>query len=178
VEVYLRVGLRVGTLEVGRELMAQLLPGGQRCLRQVHESQRGHAGQGHRKVVDHDSLILSCSEDGGVVDLQELDRVDGPIVLLQQVGPELARPDYHAEVRRECHAPTHTPWRARGVRSTCHRSSDRSTIVTLEVAMPLAVALDGDGAVLTQASALEVGPKVYRSDAHRQHMQRGWHACR
>jgi hypothetical protein len=36
-EVSLIARLRVGTLEVGRELEAQLSPGGERPLRQVHE---------------------------------------------------------------------------------------------------------------------------------------------
>jgi hypothetical protein len=37
VEIGLITRPRVGTLKVGRELMAQLLPGGERALRQVHE---------------------------------------------------------------------------------------------------------------------------------------------
>jgi hypothetical protein len=56
-----------------------------------------------------------------------------------------------------CHASTRNTWRARGVRSTCYRSGNRSTIVTLEVAAPLAMALDGDAVILTQAAVLEFG---------------------
>jgi hypothetical protein len=41
--------------------------------------------------------------DGGGVDLQELDRIDGPVILLWQVGPELAWLDHHMEVWSECH---------------------------------------------------------------------------
>jgi hypothetical protein len=31
-------------------------------------------------MVGHDGLIPPCSEDGGGVDLQELNGVDGPVV--------------------------------------------------------------------------------------------------
>jgi hypothetical protein len=74
--------------------------------------------------------------------------------------------DHHADVWSKCHASTCDPWRARGVRSMCYRSNDRSTIVTLEVAVPLMMALDGDVAILSQAAALEFGLKVSHSDAH------------
>jgi hypothetical protein len=76
---------RVGTVKVGREVMAQLWPGVEGSLRQVHEPRLGHTGQGHREVVGHDGLISSCREDKGGVDLQELYEVDSPIVLLQQM---------------------------------------------------------------------------------------------
>jgi hypothetical protein len=59
----------VGALEVGRELTTQLHPGGEGPLVQVHESRSGRTGQGHKEVVDHDDLILSCSKDRGGVDL-------------------------------------------------------------------------------------------------------------
>jgi hypothetical protein len=55
------------------------------------------------------------------------------------------------------------------VRSTCYVSGDRNTIVTLEIAMPLVMALDGDVTILTQAAALEFGPEVGRSNTHHQH---------
>jgi hypothetical protein len=98
VEVDLITLASISALEVGHELMAQLHSGGEGPLRQVHEPRPGHTGQGHREVVGHDDLIPSCSEDRGGVDLQELSGVDTPVVLLWQVGPELARPDHHAEV--------------------------------------------------------------------------------
>jgi hypothetical protein len=97
-EVDLVVGASVGALKVGRELTAQLFPGGEGPLGYVHEPQPSRADQGHGEVLSHGSLIPSCSEDRGSVDLQELDRVDTPIGLLQQVGLELVRPDHHAEV--------------------------------------------------------------------------------
>jgi hypothetical protein len=60
------------------------------------------------------------------------------------------------------------------VRSTCYGSGDRSTIVALEVVVPLAVALDGDVANLTQSAVLEFGPEVGHSDAHHRHTRRRW----
>jgi hypothetical protein len=56
------------------------------------------------EVLGHNGLIHSCYKDRGRVNLQELSRVDSPIIFLPQVGPELAQSDYHAEVRCECHA--------------------------------------------------------------------------
>jgi hypothetical protein len=34
------------------------------------------------EVVGHEGLISSCCEDGGGVDLQELDGINSPVVLL------------------------------------------------------------------------------------------------
>jgi hypothetical protein len=72
----------------------------------------------NREVVGHDGLIPSCGEDGGGVDLHELSRVDSPVVFLQQVWPECARPDHHSEVRSECHAPSRASLGGRWVHST------------------------------------------------------------
>jgi hypothetical protein len=77
-EVDLIAGLRVSTLKVGRELTAQLFPGVQGPRGKVHEPRSDHAGQGYREIVGPDGLILSCNKDGSGVDLQELNRVDGP----------------------------------------------------------------------------------------------------
>jgi hypothetical protein len=68
-EVNLVGGGSIGTLEVGRELEAQLPPGGGGSLGQVHEPRSGRANQGHREVVGHEGLIPSCNEDRGGVDL-------------------------------------------------------------------------------------------------------------
>jgi hypothetical protein len=46
-EVDLVAGVSVGTLEVCRELAAQLSPGGEGHLGQVYEPQSDRAGQGH-----------------------------------------------------------------------------------------------------------------------------------
>jgi hypothetical protein len=62
-EVNLVAWASVGALKVGHELMAQLSPGGEGPLMQVHESRPGHIGQGHWEVVGHDDFIPTCSED-------------------------------------------------------------------------------------------------------------------
>jgi hypothetical protein len=98
-EVGLFASARVGTLEASYELTEQLLLGGESLLQKVHEPRPGCISQGHREVVGHDSLIPSYSEDTGGIDLQKLYGVDGPIVLLRQVGPELVQPYHHAEMR-------------------------------------------------------------------------------
>jgi hypothetical protein len=70
-------------------------------------------GQGDRKIVSYDRLIPSCDKDGGGVDIQELGGVNCPIILLRQMGPELARPDYHPEMWCKRHAPPRGCWGAR-----------------------------------------------------------------
>jgi hypothetical protein len=64
-----------------------------------------------------------------------------------------------------------------GVCSTCYESGDTSTIVTLEVAMPLTVVLDSDAIVLNQAVALEFDPDFGCSDSHYRHTQCGCCQC-
>jgi hypothetical protein len=51
-------------------------------LREIHEPGPGRPHQGYMEVVDHDNLIPACREDGGGVDLQKLDRVNYPVILL------------------------------------------------------------------------------------------------
>jgi hypothetical protein len=62
-DVGLIARVSVGILKVGCELAAQLSPGDEGPLGQVHEPRPGRIGQGHWEVVGHDSLIPSCSED-------------------------------------------------------------------------------------------------------------------
>jgi hypothetical protein len=56
---------------------------------EIHEPVPGHPRQGYGEVVGHDNLIPPSREDRGGVDLQELGRVDRPVILLWQVGSEL-----------------------------------------------------------------------------------------
>jgi hypothetical protein len=63
----------IGALEVDCELAAQLWPGVEGPLGEIHEPRPVHPSQGYRKVVGHDGLIISCRKDGGRVDLQEFD---------------------------------------------------------------------------------------------------------
>jgi hypothetical protein len=81
-EVSLVARSSIRALDVGRELAAQLWPGAEGPLGEIHEPRPGYPNQGYREVFGHDGLIPTCSEDGGGVDLQELDGVDHPIVLL------------------------------------------------------------------------------------------------
>jgi hypothetical protein len=83
VEVGLVAWPGVSALEVGRELAAQLWPGVEGSLGQVHEPGPGRPGQGNGEVVGHNGLIPSCRKDRGGVNLQELRGVDGPVVLLR-----------------------------------------------------------------------------------------------
>jgi hypothetical protein len=106
VDVDLVARVSVGALKVGHELTTQLRPGGEGPIGQVHELRPGHTSQGHREIVGHDDLISSCGEDQGGVDLRELGGIDTPIVLLQQVGSELAQPDHHGEVQGKHHTAT------------------------------------------------------------------------
>jgi hypothetical protein len=69
VEMDLVTRASVGALKVGHELMAQLSLGEQQFRGQVHDPRSNRVSQGHREVVGHDSLIPSCNEDGGGVDL-------------------------------------------------------------------------------------------------------------
>jgi hypothetical protein len=169
VEVDLIARVSVGTLEVGCELMAQLHPRGEGPLRQFHESQLGHTDQGHQEIIGHDGLISSYGVDQGEVDLQELNGANTPIVLLQQVRSELARPNHHVEVRGKRHATTPRSCRGHGgVCSLPHRGSVHCIkvpieVVTLAVA-PLPLALDGDVAVLTRATTLKFGLQIRRSE--------------
>jgi hypothetical protein len=69
VEVDLITRVSVGTIEIGRELMAHLRQGCEGPLGLVQEPRLGHTGQGHRELVGHDGLNPSCSKDRGGVDL-------------------------------------------------------------------------------------------------------------
>jgi hypothetical protein len=62
-EVGLIARSRVSTLEVGRELAAQLSPGGESPIWQVHEPRPRYTRQGHREVVGHDGLVSSYCKD-------------------------------------------------------------------------------------------------------------------
>jgi hypothetical protein len=68
-EVDLVAWASIGALKVCHELMAQVRPGGEEPLGQVHEPQPVRTDQGHQEAVSHDSLIPSCSKDQGGVDL-------------------------------------------------------------------------------------------------------------
>jgi hypothetical protein len=76
-----RVSERLG--EVGDELFAQLAPGPNRLRREVHQPGPSSASEGKMEVVGYDLRASPSCLDGGGVDLEELLRVDGPVVLLK-----------------------------------------------------------------------------------------------
>jgi hypothetical protein len=101
--------------------------------------------------------------------MQKLGGVDTPIVLLRQVGPELARPDHNAEVRGKRHAATNRSRRGRrGANSLPHRCGVHRIKVPVEVATlaaaSLPLELDGDVAVLTRVTTLEFSPQIRCSE--------------
>jgi hypothetical protein len=138
----------VGALKVGCELMAQLRPGGDGPLGQVHEPRPSYTDQDHREIVGHDGLIPSSSDDQVGVNLQELGGVDTPVVLLRQVGLELAQLDHHAEVQGSSMHPPPPRQGCRGASSLPHRGGVHRTKVPIEVvtlaATPLPLVLDGE----------------------------------
>jgi hypothetical protein len=82
VEVGLVARSSISTLEIGHEQVAQLWPGVKGPLREIRVPRPDCTCQGYAEVVDHDDLIPLCSEDGGGVDLQELGKVNHPVILL------------------------------------------------------------------------------------------------
>jgi hypothetical protein len=71
------------THHISNQVTEHLVSEGKSSLGQVHEPRPGCVSQSHRKVVDYDSLIASCSKDGGGVDMHELDGVDSPVIFLR-----------------------------------------------------------------------------------------------
>jgi hypothetical protein len=90
--------------------------------------------------------------------LHEIGRVDTPIVFLQQVGLEFVRPNHHVKVWDKRHAAIPRSRGCRGVSIMPHKNGVHRTEVTVKVAAPLSVALDGDVVVLTRVTGLEFGP--------------------
>jgi hypothetical protein len=104
--------------------------------------------------------------------MQELCGIDCPIILLCQVMPKLAWPDHHTELRSERHASSRKPRGAtttRGARCrrfSCWRESVELPldVMTLDVATPLALTLDGDMTIFAIMTMVELGLEVSRSD--------------
>jgi hypothetical protein len=169
VEVDLVARVSVGTLEVGHKLSAQLRPGDEGPLGQVHEKRLGRIGQRHQEIFGHDGLISSRGEGQGGVDLQELGGVDTLIVFLQQMGLEHAWPDHHTEVWGKRHTTSPRSHRGRrGASDLPNRGSVHLIKVPVEVAIlaaaPLPLALDGDAVVLARSIGLEFDPQIRCSE--------------
>jgi hypothetical protein len=78
------------------------------------------------------SLIPSYNEDGGSVDLHELDGIDGHVILFRQVGLKFAWPKHHPEVQGKRRTSAPVSQRSRGMRSVPRRSDICSAVVVLD----------------------------------------------
>jgi hypothetical protein len=85
----------------------------------------------------------------------------------------MARPPYGGVGER--HVASREPRAARRACNACSRRFSHRCkrvklpleVTALDVAMPLALTLDGDAVVFAIATAVELGPEVGRRDAHR-----------
>jgi hypothetical protein len=68
--------------KVGDELLAQFAPRADRSRQEVHQLEPRGTPEGHVEVVSHDLRPPTRNLDSRGVDLKELLRVDGTIVLL------------------------------------------------------------------------------------------------
>src|SRR5512140_479836 len=75
----------MGTLEVGDEAGAHLVPGGDRAWSQVQEPGACPVLERHGKPVRHDLLVSVGSFDAQLVELEELRRVSRAVVARRQV---------------------------------------------------------------------------------------------
>jgi hypothetical protein len=104
-KIILRGGVLVRGHEVSNELLAQILPRSHRFVQKVHEPCSRHILEGHGKPIGHHTLISTRGLNGDDVELEELDRVGGPIIMHADVLPKLVRPDYIALLASESEAP-------------------------------------------------------------------------
>jgi hypothetical protein len=74
-------------------------------VQKVHEPSSRRILEGHEKPIGHHTLISTCGLNGDDVELEELDRVGGPIITHADVRPKLVRPDYIALLASESEAP-------------------------------------------------------------------------
>jgi hypothetical protein len=74
-------------------------------VRKVHEPSSQSVFDGHGEPIGHRTLISTRGLDGDDVELEELDRIGGPIVLRANVQLELVRPDHIALLANESKAP-------------------------------------------------------------------------
>jgi hypothetical protein len=117
--------------------------------------------------------------------LQEFCRVNRPVILLWQMGSELARPDHHSEMWCKHHTPPRAYWRARGTHNTCHRRLSflckrfkiSLEIAALDVAAPFTVELGGDATILSPVTVDDLITEVSCHDAW-QHARLMRHAHR
>jgi hypothetical protein len=109
-EIILGGGALARWHEVGDELMAQVLPQSHRFVRKIHEPSSRSVFEGHGKPIGHRTLISTHGLNGDDVELEELDRVSGPVVTRTDVRLELVRLDHIALLASESKAPGVVDW--------------------------------------------------------------------
>jgi hypothetical protein len=65
------------------------------------EPRSGHVRQSYGQIVDHHSIVTSSGLDDHVVDLDELFRVTGAVILVDQPRVELVWPSNSPELGRQ-----------------------------------------------------------------------------
>ena len=145
-EIPLGRGTVVRRLEIGLELVAEVFPGGNRLLGEVHQPRAGVVLEGHGKPIGHDAMVPMRGQYGHGVELQELERVGGAVVARREVGLELVRPGDVAHVASEVEAPSVVCPFSRDV-DVAARLGDTDDGIVLALAAPL----DGDARVFRGA---------------------------
>jgi hypothetical protein len=79
-------------------------------VRKIHEPSPWSVFEGHGKPIGHHTLISARGLNGDDVELEELDRVGGPVVTRADVRLELVRPDHIALLASESKAPRVVDW--------------------------------------------------------------------
>jgi hypothetical protein len=74
-------------------------------VRKIHEPSPRSVFEGHGKPIGHRTLISTHGLNGDDIELEEFDRVGGPVVMHADVRLELVRPDHIAFLASESKAP-------------------------------------------------------------------------
>jgi hypothetical protein len=74
-------------------------------VRKIHEPSSRSVFEGHGEPIGHRTLISTRGLDGDDVELEEFDRVGGPVVTRTDVRLKLVRPDHIALLVSESKAP-------------------------------------------------------------------------
>jgi hypothetical protein len=74
-------------------------------VRKIHEPSSRSVFEGHGQPIGHRTLISTHGLDGDDIELEEFDRVSGPIVTRADVRLELVRPDHITLLASESKAP-------------------------------------------------------------------------
>jgi hypothetical protein len=100
----------VCALEVPNEHGALLVPRSDRSFGQVDEPRSGRAGQCHGKKVGLNPIISSSGLNDGMINLNKLFRIVGPVILINVAILELVRPLELFEWSCQSMKPTFPNW--------------------------------------------------------------------